>query len=177
MLQIDLVTQTAPEMPETLQRVLRLRMEQATYCDAHGATLDGIADIASDAEVLNLALEAAADAGTFAGIQLLNDGLEEALDAALAEIDDDIGRWRFGVAFSMRSLLWQESPERIDANLREILYGFPEASSPPVHVPEDVAAAMEGLIELSGRELTPEEALAAIERADIVYLFITGERV
>jgi hypothetical protein len=169
LLQIDLIEQTAPQMPETMNFVLRLRMEQAAYCDRHVSTLERIATVP---EADRAMLEAASNSGLFAGILTLSDLLELALDAALTELEGDLGPWRFAVAFSMRGVLNQQPVERIDVNLSEILYGAEEATGPPLHVPDTVADAMAGLIELSGRGLTDEEAALAVGHARIVYRFI-----
>lgn len=172
LLQIDLIVQTASRMPETMNFVLRLRMEQATYCDLYVSTLGRIA---AAPEADHAMLEAAKDAGLFAGIQTLSGLLELALDAALTELEGDLGPWRFAVAFSMRSVLNQKPVERIDVNLGEILYGAGEALGPPVDVPDTVADAMAHLIELSGRDLGEEAGALAVGYAGIVYRFIRGD--
>ena len=169
LLQIDLIEQTASRMPETMNFVLRLRMEQATYCDRYVSTLERIAAVP---EADRAMLEAAKDSGLFAGIQTLSDLLELALDAALTELEGDLGPWRFAVAFSMRGVLNQQPVERIDVNLGEILYGAEEATGPPLDVPDAVADAMAYLIELSGRDLGEEAAALAVGYAGIVYRFI-----
>jgi len=171
LLQIDLIEQTASQMTETLNFLVRLRMEQAAYCDRHATTLEGIT-VAPDVDLE--ILDAASDAGLFAGIQLLSDLLETSLDAALSELEEDLGPWRFAVAFSMHSILDQRPVERMDSNLREILYGSEEATGPPIGVLDAVADAMAGLIELSGRDLDEEEAAQASDHAAIVYRFIMG---
>jgi len=171
LLQIDLIEQTAPQMPETMSFVLRLRMEQAAYCDRHVVTLEQIA-AAPEAD-LDM-LKAASDTGLFAGIQALSDLLELSLDAALTELDEDLGPWRFAVAFSMRGILNQQSVERIDSNLSDILYGADGAAGPPLVVSDAVADAMADLIELSGRDLGDDEAALAVGHAGIVYRYIVG---
>lgn len=172
LLQIELIEQTASAMPETMHAVLRLRMEQATYCGRYGTVLEEIAATPeADLEMLSLA----ADAGLFAGIQALSDHLESALDAALAELRSELGPWRFAVAFSMRGILNQERVERIDANVREILYGSEESAGPPVETPERVDSAMADLIDLSGHDLTPEEAEQAVEHASTILAFALGD--
>ncbi|MBU0595205.1 hypothetical protein KJ567_00770 [Candidatus Bipolaricaulota bacterium] len=169
LLQIDLIEQTASHMPETMNYVLRLRMEQAAYCDRHSATLE---EIVAGPEVDLDMLDAASDFGLFSGIQALGDLLELALDAALGELEWELGPWRFAVAFSMRGILNQHPVERIDANLREILYGAEGATRPPLPVPDAVADAMAGVIELSGRDLGEEDAALAVGHAAIVYRFL-----
>ena len=172
LLQIELIEQTASAMPETMHAVLRLRMEQAVYCDRHAAMLEQIAAMQeADLEMLSTA----ADAGLFSGIQALSDHLESALDATLVELGNELRRWRFAVAFSMRGILDQEPVERIDANVREILYGSEEATGPPVEVPDAVGDAMVTLIELSGHDLIAEETEEAIEHAAIVLAFLLGD--
>jgi len=146
--------------------LVRLRAEAATYCDAHAAAILAIARTdGADLEIWG----AAAEAGLFAGIKRMNDGLEGALDELLLAMGEDERRWAFGVAFALRSLLRQGSIERIGTGLREILYGDAAADGPPHAIAPDVALAMEQLLGLTDRELTTADLVEAIRTATIIY--------
>jgi len=170
MFQIDVTVQTASDtLRETVPDLIRLRIAIDTYCAAYGQTLSVVA--AWD-EVDEEAIERASDAGLFSEIRALSDAIETTLDVLLEAFESDVDRWIFGVAFSMRGILTQTAIERMDANLNEILYGSPDAVEAPIPVSEAVAAAMARLIELSGRDLTPDEAAVARAAADVVYRFV-----
>ena len=171
MLQIEMVEQTASTTAQALDLVVALRIVLSAYCARHAPVLT---DIAAMSVVDSAMLGGASEAGLFAGIQALSDELESVLDAVLLSLDGDEARWRFAVSFSMRGLMNQETIERIDANLREILSGSETAEGPPVEVPPDVEMAMAALVESSGEDLEPEEAIEAAGHAAIVLAFLLG---
>jgi len=172
LLQIEMMEQTASATTGTMDLVMALRIDLSDYCLRHAAVLN---DFAAMSVVDSEVLAAASEAGLFAGIQALSDELESLLDAVLLSLDGDEARWRFAVSFSMRSLLNQQRVERIDGNLREILYGSETAEGPPVEVPPDVEMAMAALVESSGKDLEPKEAIDAAGHAAIVLAFLLGE--
>lgn len=171
LLQIEMMGQTASATTGTLDLVMALRIDLSDYCVRHAAALE---DIAAMSVVDSEVLATASEDGLFAGIQALSDELGSLLDAVLLSLDGDEERWRFAVSFSMRGLLNQETVERIDANLRDILYGSETAEGPPVEVPPDVKMAMAALVAASGEDLEPEEAIEAVGHAAIVLAFLLG---
>ena len=149
----------------------RLRADSAAFCDAYEAS---IASIAESAEPDDELLAEASEEGLFAEIKKINDLVESALDEILIGMGEGIERWTFAVTFSIRTLLSRQTIERIDANLREILYADPEGIAPPFDVPEEIFVAMERLIGLSGRALTDREAKEVIEVAASLYEYFMG---
>jgi len=155
-----------------LAYLVRLRIEAASFCEAYGEAIAAIAALdEADYELLG----DASDAGLFAEIKRINDLMEATLDEILIDLGEGIERWTFAVTFSLRTLLNQAAVGRINANLPEILYADPEGTAPPYAVPEEIAAAMERLVGLSGIELSEAEAGEAIESAWAIYDYFIGE--
>jgi len=171
-LYIDLVVQTPPATAETMTRLVHLRSDTAVFCDTYGATLEAIA--AMDPVDLDRLKQASRDR-LFATINAMNDRLEGVFSSALDGIGDGVGRWRFAVAFAVRSILRRGAPDRIDSNIAEILYGGEGRTAPPIDVPADVSDAMVGLVEASGRALSPGEAEAALTWALRIEAFLLGD--
>jgi hypothetical protein len=166
------VVQTESAAPGGLAYLVRLRAESASFCDVYDESIRAIAE--SD-EVDYDVLGAASDGGLFAEIKRMNDLMETALDEILAGMGEGIERWAFAVTFSIRTLLNQTEVERINTNLREILYADPEGTASPFAVPTEVASAMERLVELSGRELSVTQREDAVRSATVIYEhFVAG---
>ena len=163
---IDYVVQTESATAGGLAYLVRLRAESTSFCGAYDESIRAI--VASD-EVDYDVLSAASGEGFFAEVKRMNDLMETALDEILAGLGEGIDRWAFAVTFSVRTLLNQAEVERINTNLREILYGNPEGIGSPFAVPTDVASAMGRLVELSGRDLSETEKEDAVRSATVVY--------
>ena len=155
-----------------LAYLVRLRVEATSFCDAYEETIGAIAALE---EVDYELLCEASDEGLFAEIKRVNDLMETTLDEILIDLGEGSERWAFAVTFSLKTLLNQVEVGRINANLREILYADPEGTAPPFVVPEEVAAAMERLVGLSGIDLSEAEAEEAIESAKAIYEYFIGE--
>ena len=169
---LDYAVQTESASAGGLAYLARLRAESTSFCDTYDAWIRALA--ASD-EVDTDLLSAASDEGLFAEIKRTNELMEVALDEILTGLGEGIERWAFAVSFAMRSLLNQTEVERIDDTyVREILYVDPEGDTPPFAVPDDVALAMERLIDLSGRELTEAEVEEAYRAAAAIYEYFVG---
>lgn len=169
---LDYVVQTESASAAGLAYLARLRAESTSFCDAYGGAIDAIAGLEGvDYE----ALGEASDQGLFAGIKRINDLMESTLDEILAGLGEGIERWAFAVTFSMRSFLNQTEVERIDANLREILYADPEGVAPPFAVPDEIAVSMETLLDLSDRELSDAEVVESFRAAAALYEYFVGE--
>ena len=168
---LEYSVQTGSATAGGLAYLARLRAESTAFCDEHADTIeaiDGLDEV--DAEVLG----AASEEGLFAGIKRINDLLEIALDEILDGLGEGVERWTFAVTFSMRSLLNRSQVERLDANLREILYGDPEGTAPPFAVPDDVASAMERLVDLCERDLAEGDVDEAFGAARAIYEHFVG---
>lgn len=169
---VDYVVQTESATTGGLACLVRLRMESTSFCDTYAESLRAIAE---SGEVNDDLLSAARDEGLFAEIKRMNDLLSTALDEILAGLGEGVDRWTFAVTFAIRTLLNQTEIERIDADLREILYADPEGTAPPFAVPAEILEAMERLIGLSGQELSDSDVDDAIESATAIYDHFTGE--
>jgi hypothetical protein len=168
----DYVIQTESAAAGGLAYLVRLRVESTSFCDVYDESIRAIAELNEvDYDVLNVA----SDAGLFAEIKQMNDLMEVALDEILAGMGEGIERWTFAATFSIRTLLNQAEVKRINTNLREILYADPEGTASPFAVPVEIAAAMERLIGLSGRDLSEAEVDDAIQSAALIYEYLVAE--
>jgi hypothetical protein len=169
---LDYVVQTESASAGGLVYLARLRAESTSFCDTYDAWIRSLAEsVEVDTDLLN----AASDDGLFAGIKRTNELLEVVLDEILVGLGEGVERWAFAVSFSMRSLLNQTEFERIDETyLREILYADPEGVAPPFAVPDGIALAMERLVDLSGRDLSDDEADDAVRLAAAIYAYFVG---
>lgn len=163
---VDYVNQTESSTAGGLAYLARLRAEATSFCDAYAESIGAIAE--SD-EVDYEVLSAASVEGLFANVKRANDLMEAALDEILVGMGEGVGRWAFAVTFSIRTLLNRSEVERINPNLREILYADPEGTVLPFAVPTEIAAAMGRLVALSGRELSETEREEAIRSATAIY--------
>jgi len=145
----DLLTQTPSAALD------RLRIEALDFCLSYRPTLEEIERSSPDG--LIPLLDRASDEELFASIYKLNSALEETLSQALSALGEGVERWRFAVAFAVRTIIDSSPIDRIDDDLRGIFYGE-GGSAPPVDLPEQVSDAMAALIALSGRPLTEGEA-------------------
>ena len=141
-LYLDLLIQTGTEVVAVLPRLARLRADLAVFCDSHS---QGLA-IISALELPDLAvLKEASVLGMFSDIYHLQGGLQSVFEAYLDGLNDQQDIWRFGVAFSLKTLLAQAILDEIEPGLRAILYGSEDAVLPPAFVPEDISAVIEQL--------------------------------
>ncbi len=169
---LDYVVQTESASAGGLAYLARLRADSTAFCDSYDPWIRALAE--SD-EVDTDLLSAASDEGLFAEIKRINELMEITLDEILAGLGEGVERWAFAVSFAMRSLLNQTEVERIDdAYIREILYADPEGDAPPFAVPNEIALAMERLINLSGRELSEAEVEEAYRAATAIYEHFAG---
>ena len=143
------------------------------FCQSYSEQIERIAKM----EDVDLAyLSQAAESGFFRTIMALNERLQEAFELGLHCFVQEVDRWRFGVAFVARTLLLQETVERIDAGLKTILLGSAETPAPPEDLPADVREAIESLAELSGRPLDEEETGEAKALAGRIHDFLLQVR-
>jgi len=170
---VEYVQQTGSATVAGLARLVRLRVESSAFCDSYDEWIRTLADPKeTDADLLS----AASEEGLFSAIKQLNDSMGEALDEILAGLGDGIERWTFAVTFSVRALLRQTEVDRIDANLREILYADPNGTAPPFDVPAEIVDAMEQLVGLAGRDLSEAEAAEAYRLATAIYEHFVAAR-
>lgn len=168
-LHVDLVSQTSSSIAEAMPFLIHLRSETAAFCSLHQGTLDVIAG--SPQSDLPL-LKQASEAGMFAAISALNDGLESVFSGTLEGFSDGEDAWAFAVTFAVRTLLGQEKLDRLGSNLKEIFYGSEEAGPLPVEVPVLIGDAMSRLVERSGRPLSSEDAKIVLDDARTVYDYL-----
>jgi hypothetical protein len=142
-LHLNLLTQTGAAVVATMPWLARLRANLAIFCDSHSQILTSITAVESPGIAV---LKEASDLGLFAEIYRLQGGLQSTFEAYLEGLSDEESTWTFGVAFSLRTLLGQLALESVEPELRAILYGAEEATSPPAFVPESVSDAIKHLI-------------------------------
>lgn len=171
-LHLDLLTQTGAEVVATMPWLARLRADLAIFCDSHSQILTSIT--AMESVEIDL-LKEASDLGLFSDIYSLQRGLQNAFEAYLEGLVDEQGTWRFAVAFSLRTLLRQSALERIEPDLRAILYGAEEAVGPPTFVPDDIADAIENLIAAVNVPLDATSLEEAQLLAQTIYEYVMGE--
>ena len=165
-LHLEIQTQTASSSLFTMPALVHLRSDAAGFCTAFEPRLEEMDTwIEVDPEMLRQASEE----GLFAAISQLNDGLDLVFTEMFDGFSAEEARWRFAVTFAVRAILVSETVERLNSNLREILYGDAEAEAPPLSVSEAVGEAMALLIALSGKDLNADEAESAWAAAEIVY--------
>ena len=143
LLHVDLLTQTGSQVVDTVPRLTRLRADLAAFCGTHPQTLGEISVMnPPDISVL----KDASELGLFSDIYGLQQGLQFVFEAYLDGLKDEQDTWEFAVAFSLKTLLGQTELVRVEASLRDILYGSEEAALPPAFVPEEIASAIVELI-------------------------------
>ena len=170
-LHLEIQTQTASSTALSMSALVHLRSEAAGFCSAFEPRLK---EMDAWSEVDPDILRQASEEGLFAAISQLNDGLDLVFTEMFDGFSIEEARWRFAVTFAVRAIIVSETVERINANLGEIFYGDSESRTPPLPVPQLVADAMRLLVELSGRELTEEEASQAQGAAETVYGHFVG---
>jgi len=143
LLHVDLLTQTGSQVVDTMPRLTRLRADLAAFCDIHSQVLADISVI--DPPEIGV-LNGASELGVFSGIYGLQKGLRFAFEAYLNGLKDAREIWEFAAAFSLKTLLGQTELVRVEATLRDILYGSEGAVLPPAFVPQDVADTIAELI-------------------------------
>ena len=143
------------------------------FCQSYSEQIEAIATM----EEVDLAyFSQAAESGFFRGIMALNEDLQEAFELGLHCFVQEADRWRFGAAFVTRTLLLQETVERIDGNLKAILLGSEDTPAPPKDLPAGVREAIESLVGLSGKPLDAKEAGEAKALAERIYDFLLQVR-
>lgn len=141
-LQLDFLTQTRSEVAAVVPRLARLRADLAEFCERHSEVLATLSALeVSDMSVL----KDASELGVFSDIYQLQTELQSVFETYLNGLSDEQDIWRFGVAFSLRTLLAQATLAEVDSNLLSILYGSEEAVSPPSFVPAEIASCIERL--------------------------------
>jgi len=135
-----------------------LRTEADAFCMLFRPILDEIE--ATPGGDLDL-LRDASDAHLFVRIHELSARLDELFEVSFDGLLGDIDRWCFAILFTTRTMGNRSRIERIDEDLVTVFYGAEDAASVPFSVPESIAAAMSGLIDLCGRDLAAEESAQA----------------
>jgi len=172
LLHIELLTQTEAQVVDTIPRLTRLRADLAAFCDAQSGMLDDISQMNSpDIDIL----KGASELRLFSDIYGLQQGLQFTFEAYLDGLENEQETWIFAVAFALRTLLKQAELERIEANLRDILYGSEVATAPPAFVPADVARAIVQLIEFIDVPLEASMVDESRELAQFIYDYVVGE--
>lgn len=171
-LHLELVVQTESAEMEWLTDLVRLRADVDSFCATYQPMLERIA--ASEPPVRDV-LQEASEARLFASIGEWDMTLEGVLSRALDAMGDGAERWSFAVAFSVRTLLHQETIDRIDEGLGEILFGTDEATGPPVPVPPAVAEAIAALAALCGRSVGATEVQEAICLAECIHRYLVDD--
>lgn len=172
LLHIDLLSQTGSQVAETIPRLARSRADLAAFCDAHSGTLAGISLMDPPDLIM---LKGASELGLFSGIYRLQQGLQFAFEAYLDGSEDEQSTWEFAVAFALKTLLDQEELGRIEASLRDILYGSEEAAFPPEFVPQGIAIAITRLVEFIDIPLEASMVDEIRARAQLIYEYVIGE--
>ena len=171
-LHLNLLTQTGAAVVATMPWLTRLRANLAIFCDSHSKILTSITGVESpDMDVL----KEASDLGLFAEIYRLQGGLQSTFEAYLEGLSDEESTWTFAVAFSLRTLLGQLALERVEPELRAILYGAEEATSPPAFVPESIADAIKHLIAFVDVHLDATNLEQVRFLAQTIYGYVGGE--
>jgi len=158
---------------EALSVVGGLREKSLEFCQSYS---DQIETIARMEDVDLVYFSQAAESGFFKAIMVLNESLQEAFGLGLNCFESAEGRWRFGAAFVTRTLLCQETVERIDVSLKAILLGSEETPAPPKDLPLSIREASESLAALSGKPLNAEEAGEAKALAERIHVFLLEDR-
>jgi hypothetical protein len=171
-LHLDLLVQTGTAVAATMPWLARLRADLAVFCDSHSQALSSISAVDSpDIE----GLKEASDLGVFSDIYRLQGGLQVTFEAYLDGLSDMQDTWGFAVGFSLRTLLAQSAPERIEPSLSVILYGSEDAEGPPSFVPADVADAIEHLITFVSLPLEGTDLEEAQLLAQFIYEYVVNE--
>jgi hypothetical protein len=172
LLHVDLLTQTGSQVVDTMPRLTRLRADLAVFCDMHSGTLDEISMMnPPDLDKL----KGASEVGLFSDIYGLQQGLQFVFEAYLDGLTDEQETWEFAVAFSLKTLLGQTKLEKVEASLRDILYGSEEAVLPPAFVPQDIAAAIVELIQYVDIPLEAPMVDEICTLAQLIYDYVVGE--
>ena len=172
-LHVELVTtDESPEAGELNALLLGLRGDADAFCGVFRPALE---TIDSWSEVDLVYLEEASDARLFARIYELNERLESLFTMAFDAMVEKKARWRFAVAFTVRTLASRGRIDRIEEDLTGIFYGRADASAPPFPVSVDVENAMAGLIALVGRDISSEESERVARWVDdLLAAFVPG---
>lgn len=172
LLHVDLLMQTGSQVVATMPRLTRLRADLAAFCDTYSGTL---ADISmTNPPDLDM-LKGVSENGLFSDIYGLQQGLQFAFEAYLDGLADEQETWEFAVAFSLETLLGQTKLEKVEASLRDILYGSEEAVLPPAFVPQDVVSAIVELIQFVDIPLEASMADEICNLAQFIYDYVIGE--
>ncbi len=172
LLQTELYTQTGSYVAMTQPRLARFRADLAAFCNRYEPTLEGLSQTgASDLEVLHKASEE----GLFSTIYDLQQELQSVFEICLDSLREPEEKWSFAAAFSLRTLLKQEAPETISSSLRDILFGSPEATSPPGFVPEVETAAINKLLTYINVPLDETGIEDVHDLAQSVYTYVMND--
>jgi len=168
-LNLDLMSQTGSEVAATMPWLARVRADVAMFCEEYRQVLSSIAGLGSPDIAL---MKEASDLGLFAEIYHLQEGLATAFDAYLDGLNDEQSTWAFGAAFALRTVLDQLPLERIEPNLRTILYGSDQAVAPPAFIPSDIADVIDNLVSFVDVPVDADE-LAFVEHwAQDIYQYV-----
>lgn len=171
-LHVELLAEAAL-LPETAAgRLVRLRVETDAFCGSHAAAL---AELAGSAPPDPTLLEAASEAGLFAGIYALSERLDEAFTEVFDGIETEEARWAFAVSFACRALIERPAIVRLSEELPGILFGGSDRDRPPFPTPSAIAESMTELAALAGRDLSPEEVDRAEALAATIHAHFVGD--
>ena len=168
-LQMTFIVQTDSPYTEEVGYVVRLRERVASFCEKYREPITAIAS----AESVDLPFLAQADEDDlFASISDLNTLFDKNLNLTIENLEEGPDRWMFSTAFATRTLMNQETIERIDSALEPILLGSEETSPPPANLPEEITHAIQSLAALTGHELSPQERAQADTLARSIHAFL-----
>ena len=171
-LQVTFIVQTDSQRVEEVGYLVRLREKLSSFCESYR---ESIATIAVTDPIELTFLDQAAEEDLFASISNLNELFEELLNLTIENLKETHDRWAFNATFATRTLLTQETIERIDPALEPILLGSEEASPPPEDLPEEIIQALQSLAALSGRDLSLQEQVEAGALARTIHAFLVEE--
>ena len=170
--QVAFITQTELQHVEEIGHLVRLRQNLASFCDRYQ---ESIAAISVTDPIDPSLLDQAASESLFASVFELNKRFERLLDLAIENLEQAHDRWAFNAAFATRTLMNQETIERIDSALAQIILGSEETPSPPESLPEEIAQALQSLAALSSRDLSLPEQGEAEALARLIHTFLVKD--
>jgi hypothetical protein len=159
MLHLECARSPVPFSEESAAELAKLRRDADRFCQLFRPIMEALE--ASETADLD-DVEEASEAGLFAEIHALNEGLDALFTSVVDGFEVPEVRWCFAVAFAARAIANRGSVDRITQDLSAVFYGAESAVSIPFSVPDSVAKAMTGLIGLVGIDLDAEASAQAV---------------